>query len=378
MLCRTAMAQVLAVLGDERRAASQLRRVHEGAREINNPLFEFMSLLVYAHSAFEHGRERSAINSLRYAMGVGREHGFKHFLWWQPAMMAKLCVRALQAGIEVEYVRDLIRQRNLMPEEPPLDVEGWPWPMQIRAFGRFEVLRDGKPTRLFAKLQGKPMELLKTLVGFGGDDIRESRLAESIWPRIDGDYAQRSLTTTLHRLRKNLGIDQVVALRNGRLALDPRYCWLDLRAFEEVSRKIDGCLKGATSSVSSERVKRLRDRLLDLYRGPFMASEGDDPRYVGLRGRMRNKFERCVGDLARYFEAAGEWELAVDCYIRSLEADDLAEAFYRRLMLCYHELGRQAEAVDVYNTCKRVFSAELNVEPSPETRAVYERVLREL
>ena len=378
MLCRTAMAQVLAVLGDERRAASQLRRVHEGAREIDNPLFEFMSLMVYAHSAFEHGRERSALNSLRYAMGVGREHGFKHFLWWQPAMMAKLCVRALQAGIEVEYVKDLIRQRNLMPDEPPLEVEEWPWPFQIRAFGRFEILRDGKPMGFFAKLQGKPMELLKALVGFGGDDIQEFKLAESIWPRIDGDYAQRSLTTTLHRLRKNLGIDQVVALRNGRLALDPRFCWLDLRAFEELTRKIDSCLKSAGSSVSMECVNRLRERLLELYRGPFMASEGDDPRYVGLRERLRNKFERCVGELARYFETAGEWELAVDCYIRSLEADELAEAFYRRLMLCYRELGRQAEAVDVYNTCKRVFNAELNIEPSPETKAVYERVLREL
>jgi DNA-binding SARP family transcriptional activator len=378
MLCRIAMAQVLAELGDERRAASQLRRVHEGAREIRNPLFEFMSLLVYAHIALEHGRERSGINSLRYAMGVGREHGFMHFLWWQPAMMAKLCVRALKAGIEVEYVKEIIRQRNLMPEEPPLEVDEWPWPFQIRAFGRFEILREGKPMSFFAKLQGKPMELLKALVGFGGDDIQEEKVAESIWPRIDGDYAQRSLTTTLHRLRKNLGLDQAVALRNGRLALDPRICWLDLRAFEEVAVKIDSCLKSATASVSAECVDALRERLFGLYRGPFMASEGDDPRYVSLRERLRNKFERCVGELARYFEAAGEWDQAIDCYTRSLEADELAEAFYRRLMLCYRELGRQAEAVDVYNTCKRVFNAELNIDPSPETRAVYERVLRDL
>jgi DNA-binding SARP family transcriptional activator len=378
MLCRIAMAQVLAELGDQGRAALQLRRVHEGARDIRNPLFEFMSLLVYAHIALELGRERSGINSLRYAMGVGRENGFMHFLWWQPEMMAKLCVRALKAGIEVEYVKDLIRQRNLMPEEPPLEVEEWPWPFQIRAFGRFEILRDGKPMGLFAKLQGKPMELLKALVGFGGDDIQEQKVAESIWPRIDGDYAQRSLTTTLHRLRKNLGLDQAVALRNGRLALDPHICWLDLRAFENLVATIDSRLKGAASAVSMECVDALRERLFGLYRGPFMASEGDDPRYVSLRERLRNKFERCVGELARYFEAAGEWDRAVDCYTRSLEADELAEAFYRRLMLCYREQGRQAEAVDVYNTCKRVFNAELNVEPSPETRAVYERVLEDL
>lgn len=109
-----------------------------------------------------------------------------------------------------------------------------------------------------------------------------------------------------------------------------------------------------------------------------MASEDDNPRYVSLRERLRNKFERCVGELGRYFEGAGEWDQAIDCYIRSLEADELAEAFYRRLMLCYSELGRQAEAVDVYNTCKRIFNAELNIEPSPETKIVYERVLREL
>ncbi len=240
------------------------------------------------------------------------------------------------------------------------------------------MLRDGKPLGLFAKLQGKPMELLKALVGFGGDDIQEVKVAESIWPRIDGDYAQRSLTTTLHRLRKNLGIDQAVALRNGRLALDPRFCWLDLRAFEAVTRNIDSCLKNATSAASAECVTALRERLLGLYRGPFMASEGDDPRYVGLRERLRTKFERCVGELARYFESTGEWEQAIDCYTRSLEVDELAEAFYRRLMLCYRELGRQAEAVDVYNTCKRVFNAELNIEPSPETKAIYERVVQEL
>jgi DNA-binding SARP family transcriptional activator len=378
MLCRIAMAQVLAELGDERRAGAQLRRVHEGAREIKNPLFEFMSLLVYAYIALELGRERSGINSLRYAMGVGREHGFMHFLWWQPAMMAKLCARALKAGIEVEYVKDLIRQRSLMPERPPLEIEGWPWPFRIRAFGRFEILRDGKPVGFLAKLQGKPMELLKSLVGFGGDDIQEGKIAESMWPRIDGDYAQRSLTTTLHRLRKHLGLDQAVALRNGRLALDPSICWLDLRAFEEVAATIESRLKSTPGTLPLEHVNALRERLFDLYRGPFMASEGDDPRYVGMRERLRNKFERCVGELARYFEKAGEWDQAVECYTRSLEADELAEAFYRRLMLCYRELGRQAEAVDVYNACKRIFNAELNVEPSPETKAVYERVLEDL
>ena len=49
-----------------------------------------------------------------------------------------------------------------------------------------------------------------------------------------------------------------------------------------------------------------------------------------------------------------------------------------RIAICYRKIGRLAEAVDVYETCKRVFNAESDVEPSPETKVVYERGLREL
>ena len=42
---------------------------------------------------------------------------------WRPSVMARLCARALEAGVEVEYVRDLIRKRGLISEEPPVEIE---------------------------------------------------------------------------------------------------------------------------------------------------------------------------------------------------------------------------------------------------------------
>ena len=39
---------------------------------------------------------------------------------------------------------------------------------------------------------------------------------------------------------------------------------------------------------------------------------------------------------------------------------------------------RQAEAVEVYDRCRKTFRAELEVDPSPETTAIYESLLREL
>lgn len=378
ILCRLALGLVLAETGEERRAASELRKVRAAARPIDNRLLEFMCLTTYAYIALEHGRERSGVAALRYAMGLGREYGYRHFIWWLPKVMSRLCEHALELGIETDYVRGLVRERGLVPVTPPVLVHEWPWRFQITSFGNFEILKDDKPLGVFARVQQKPLELLKGIIGMGGENVRESTLAEALWPRIDADYAHRSLTTNLHRLRKLLGEDTAVTLRHGRLSLNPALCRLDVRAFDVVVQKIEGLARGSRGHAASEDICAQADGLLALYRGPFMASEGDNPIYVSLRERLRNRFLRCVGDLGRMLEASGAWDEAVNLYQRGIESDQLAEGLYRRLMVCYRELGRHAEAVEVFDACKRTIRAELEVEPSPETTAIYENLLREL
>ncbi len=378
VLCRLALALVLAETGEERRAVSELRKVRASARYIDNRLLEFMCLTTYAYLALEHGRERSGIGALRYAMALGREHGFKHFLWWLPKVMAKLCEYALEHDIETEYVRELVRERGLVSDAPPVLVRDWPWRYRITSFGDFQILKDDKPLGVFARVQQKPLELLKGLVGMGGENVRESALAEALWPRIDADYAHRSLTTNLHRLRKLLGEDRAVLLKHGRLSLNPELCWLDLRAFDAVAKRIESLTRRPADPVEVDEVCAQADALLDLYRQPFMHSEADKAIYVSLRERLRNRFLRAIGDLGRVLETAKAWDQALDIYQRSLESDQLAESLYRRLMVCYRELGRQTEAVEVYDACKRTFRAELEVDPSPETTAIYENLLRNL
>ena len=40
-------------------------------------------------------------------------------------------------------------------------------------------------------------------------------------------------------------------------------------------------------------------------------------------------------------------------------------------MICYQKLGHWAEAIKVYNRCRKIFSASLGTVPSPETEAIY-------
>ena len=372
IISRLVSAQILFSGGEQRKAVEHLEQVHVIARHIKNHLLEFMAFINYAHLAIVFGRRRSGMKALQYALEIGKPRNYVTFPCWIPSTISSVCAHALDAGIEPDYVRSLIQRRGLKPPSPAAAGENWPWPLKIYTFGRFKLLKDGQPLTFSGKAQRRPLELLKALIAYGGERVKEEQITEALWPRIDGDSAHRSFTTTLHRLRKLLGEDRAVVLQEGRLTLEPSYCWADTWAFEQITADIGRQLKAAREQVDDGRLTQLADRLLALYVGPFMAGDTDESWCISPRERLRNRFVRAMGDIGRYWQQAGEWDRSVDYFQRSLEADNLAEGFYRHLMLCYRQLGRQAEAIDIYERCRKTFSAVLSTAPSRETTAIYE------
>ena len=377
VICRIGLGQILLECGDKARTPIHLRQVHDLIRNIKNHHLEFMGLLSYAQMALEHGRPRSGFKALRSALSLGRQYGYMHGFWWQPAAVSRLCCHALEQDIEVDYVKKLIRTRNLPTDPESNELDNWPWSFKIFTLGQFKLLKDDAQIELSGKAQHRPMDFLKVLVAHGGKGVTEEHFTDALWPRIDGDSAHRSFTTTLHRLRKLLGEDKAVVLREGRLKLDEQYCWLDTWALEEVQAKIDELFKGQHQRVDRDKVTQLGEKILTLYRGPFMGNEAEQPWYITTRERLRNKFIRSMSDIGRYWEQAGEWEKAINCYQRSLDADNQAEGFYRHLMICYEQLGRRAEALETYNRCRKTLHGAHGVEPSSETKAVYDKLVQQ-
>ncbi len=322
VLCRLALAQILAECGDERKCVAHLTQMRAIARDIDNRHLEFTCLLGFAGIALEHGRQRSGMTALRRGLALGREYGYHHFLWWQPAALARLATQALAAGIEPEYVKSLVKRRALAPDRPPLDIADWPWHFRVHTLGAFRLLRHGEPLAAAgAKAQRRPLEMLKVLVALGGERVAEELVTDAMWPRIDGDSAHRSFTSTLHRLRKLLGEDRALVLHQGKLSLDPRYFWVDAWAFDRVLAEIDAALKGSGTALAPDDAERLGARLLDVYRGPLLAGETEQPWCLRPRERLRGRFLRACGQLGRYWEERGQPERARDLRERSVEAD---------------------------------------------------------
>lgn len=378
VLVRLVLSHALHESGSEDEATQELAAAKRAILQTGSSYFEYLYHLTEAYFQYARENEAPGLESLRKAMVLGRQKGFTTLLYfWRPAVMSRLCEKALEAGIEVGYVQNLIRKLNLLPDEQSMEIESWPWPLKIFTLGRFEIVRDEKPLRYPVRAPRVPLTLLKAIVAFGSGGVKEDQLVDTLWPEADGDTAHQTFKTTLHRLRQLIGDERAVQVREGRVTLDEQYCWVDAYAFDLLLDKADRLLEESQKALdSSIEGVRLVERAMSLYKGTFLGEEANESWIIAYQERLRSKFIRIVGRLGNYFERSGQWERAVECYQKGLEADELAEEFYQRLMTSYRSLGRRAEAIAVYNRCRKVLQSALGIDPSPRTEEIF-KVLKE-
>ena len=371
ILIRQLIAKSLHTLEEHEAALLEITRIKKIISMTgNSPMLLYFSLLDEAQLLFDSGEEGQALEALRSAMKTGTEHHYRTImLHWRPALLAGLCVKALENNIEVPYVLDLVRDLRLVPESPPYETDNWPWAVRVYTLGQFKIICDGIPLEFSRKARKKPLDLLKALLALGGRGVREEAITDILWPDSEGDAAHHSFEVNLKRLRDLLGYPEALQLRDGRLTLDNRLCWVDFYAFDLFINDIkDKKISGKTLHTAQ--------KAMDIYAGHFLAYEIDFPCVLSLREQLRAKFLATVRRLGTQLENSGKWQDAVECYERGLEADDLAEELYRRLMSCHIHLGRKNEALLLYRRCKKILSTVLGIAPSGKTEKLYQSIIK--
>jgi ATP/maltotriose-dependent transcriptional regulator MalT/DNA-binding SARP family transcriptional activator len=351
------LAQILIESDDMEGARRHLDEAIRYARTMNSLLIEHQGLLVRAYSWMKEGKENEALVPLRDGLRIARENDYLVLdPWWRPHVIARLFSLALQSGIEVGYVHSVIRRRNITAAT---DIEIWPWPNKVYTLGRFEVLCDDKPIYSSGKSQRKPLELLQILCTFGGHAVNQERVSDALWPDADGDAAAQALRTTLHRLRKLLKHEQVVRLEDRQLSLDFRYIWIDCLAFERATQNYDMADPAAL------------ERVMLYYRGHFLQGE-TAPWALANREQLRARYMSMAERRGAVLEQKGDLPGAVECYLRALEVEPVAETFCRRIMRAYERLGRRAEALAIYHRFSHALRTCLGIEPTQETQVLYQ------
>jgi LuxR family maltose regulon positive regulatory protein len=361
-ICRVGLAKILAEVGETAMAREQLHLALESARLTGSRMIEAHCHITMAQVLIKDGQVQEAEASLREGLRIARALDCLTLdYWWRPKVMTELFAHALEAGIEVDFVRSVIRRRGL--RAPARPSEQWPYPVTIHTLGHFGATIQDVALSFSGKTQRKPLELLKYLSASGAQGAHQDSIEEVLWPEADGEAAGQAFRTTLHRLRKLLRLDEAVQCSDRYVVLDPSLVAMDHIAFEQTTQHVD-----RTDAAALERV-------LGLYRGHFLQGESA-PWVLPVRERLRARFLDLTERLGMLLEERGEAGDAAQTYLRALDVEPVAEGMCRRVMLIYGKLGRRAEAVGVYQRFSHALQTKLGVPPASETIELYHRIAK--
>jgi LuxR family transcriptional regulator, maltose regulon positive regulatory protein len=365
-LSHALMAVIFYESGEPDEAKKHLDMGFAASRGYSGQLYDFKGYLLKSRIALAEGDLAMAAQMLRKGFAIGARRNYRYFNHWQPEVMAKLCVEALKRHIEPDYVRSLVVEHRLVPQTPPTDIPGWPWPVRMSTLGCFRLEKCGEPVPSSRKAQQRPLAMLKYLVARGGRNIPTHEIEEVLWPDADGDAASNVFSTTLHRLRRLLGNDDAVRFTEATLSLDEFLVWVDVQAFEQCSLRVARTVAGTCDAAD---LLPLRDTLIALYQGPFLPGE-PSAWAIPIRQRLQERFFTALCTLAQAFEELGRFDDAAQCCRYGLTLDPLVESLYCPLMRITFYQGRKNEALQLYERCRSLLDSELGLTPSEMLESV--------
>jgi len=311
---------------------------------------DFALILADVASAMHALRTEGAVPSelTRSIIRRAREYAWPGFATLLAPIAARLCADALRLCVEPEFVRQVVRERNL--PAPTTYEPHWPWPIRIYALGKLRVEIDGEPLGFGPRAQRKPLDLLRIIVAHGPEPVDAAIVLDALWPDAEGAAARAAFDMAVMRLRKLLGREDALCLEAGRVSLDRTCVWVDAFAFEH----------GA----------------IDTYPGPLFGADAVLPWWAAARERLHQCFLRRTHDRGLALERSGETDQALALYEAALSKDPLAEDLYRGAIRCHLAAGRAADALRAYRRCREQLSLVLGVSPSAATSKLAARIAR--
>jgi YVTN family beta-propeller protein len=215
------------------------------------------------------------------------------------------------------------------------------------------------------------------LLAAEGRPVPRDELAEALWGEELPATWEKALAVLVSKLRALLeacGLDGQRALTSAfgcyQLVL-PEGAWIDVAAATEAANRAEAALAAddpAEARASAAAAAALARRtFLPGEHGSWVEEKRRDLREVLVRALD------CLADAGLQSGDAGE---AVKHAEELTELEPFRESGYRMLMRAHSAAGNNAEALRVYERCRRLLADELGAYPSPETESTYLEILR--
>src|SRR5687768_8185390 len=286
---------------------------------------------------------------------------------WSASTVASRYCSGRQSPVRSEVERGAFSERLpiVIPRltQGPQDT-GWSSMIHFQALGVLSL--RGSEGREIESLLRRPkyLALLAYLVAARPRGFhRRDTLVSMLWPELDQAHARSALRSAVHYLRRALGPGVLLARGEEELSVDAASLSSDFGEFEKAVA--DGAA---------------RHTALELYRGDFLAgfhvSEAPDfERWLDeVRDRLRRDAAEVASRLAAAEKEKGNVVSAVECMRRAVEISNHDEGKVRDLIDMLAAANDRPNALRLYDELRRRLAAELDIEPSPATKALVEKI----
>ncbi|MDQ3897777.1 MAG: transcriptional activator domain-containing protein, partial [Actinomycetota bacterium] len=224
-------------------------------------------------------------------------------------------------------------------------------PVVVTLLGEFCVAVDGTLVEPAAWRSRRAVQLVGLLALAPNRRLTSEQAMDALWPALAPEAARANLHKTATLARQAMGSKDAVVLRGDAVSLWPAAdVRVDVEEFEATARK---ALASRDATACADAAYRFAGELLP------------EERYEEWTVTPRDRVRRLHLELLR---AGGLWaELA--------EADATDEAAHRELMKEHFEAGRLHAAIRQFQRLRTILARELGVLPSPETVALYRRLV---
>jgi len=230
--------------------------------------------------------------------------------------------------------------------------------LEVHLLGKFDVRSDGKPITIASR---PAQSLFAYLILSAGTSHRREKLAGLLWPDSLEETARDNLRHALWRMRKALeSASSARFLEANDVAISFKESsdyWLDAAELEKLSE----------SASADELIA-----VLSSYHGELLPGFYDE--WVVLeREHLYSIFEHHMARFMSSLQDEKRWLDILDWGERWIKLGQKPEPAYRALMSAHAAKGDMSKVAATYERCVKSLK-EYGIEPSEQTRALYERL----
>jgi DNA-binding SARP family transcriptional activator len=349
--------------------------------------YEAQASVVLAICALHLGKELELIERLRRAIDLAARYDYEYWLQRQVVSYAELFTT--EEALELLPL-DLREQVAATPQPPISQLSATPalvseiehpttpvTDLLVNMLGPVEIVRD--PTRLLAHdawPTRRARDIFCFIISRRHHRASKDAIIDTFWGETDFAAVEKNFHPTVSHIRKALNSNQplkqnFLLYRDGDYQLNSEFSYrVDTEEFDRLVNEGEN----ARRSRQFEACIHAYESALTLYRGEFMQGSYE-PWVEEQRTYYREQYLHLLEALAGVAQTAADWPRVMQLSQLIIRDDPFREDIHCMIMRAHAAVGNRGAVKDQFETLKRLLQSELGVEPSAETRKLYQSLI---